>query len=139
MVNLLRCLIVDDEMPARQELLYILSGIEGVEVAGEASHGIEALELIKKLRPDIVFLDIQMPQMSGIDVARKLLHEDYKPIIIFVTAYDQFAIEAFEVNAIDYLLKPISEERLEKRLENIIFNEDKEKFDYNKLDRKSVV
>ncbi len=133
MVNLLRCLIVDDEMPARQELLYILSGIEGVEVAGEASHGIEALELIKKLRPDIVFLDIQMPQMSGIDVARKLLHEDYKPIIIFVTAYDQFAIEAFEVNAIDYLLKPISEERLEKRLENIIFNEDKEKFDYNKL------
>lgn len=135
MVNLLRCLIVDDEKPARQELLYILSNIEGVEVVGEASHGIEALELIKKLRPDIVFLDIQMPQMSGIDVARKLLEEEYRPMIIFVTAYDQFAVEAFEVNAIDYLLKPISEERLERRLENIILKDHEEKFDYNKLNK----
>ncbi|WP_353096443.1 LytTR family DNA-binding domain-containing protein [Tissierella praeacuta] len=132
---MLRCLIVDDEKPARQELLYILSNIEGVEVVGEASHGIEALELIKKLRPDIVFLDIQMPQMSGIDVARKLLEEEYRPMVIFVTAYDQFAVEAFEVNAIDYLLKPISEERLERRLEDIILKDDKEKFDYNKLDK----
>lgn len=114
-----RCLIVDDEMPARQELLFILKGMEKIEVVGEASHGIEALELIKKLKPDIVFLDIQMPQMSGIDVARKLLGEEHKPSIIFVTAYDKFAIEAFEVNAIDYLLKPISEERLKERLERI--------------------
>lgn len=136
MVNLHRCLIVDDEMPARQELLYILSGIDGVEVVGQASNGIEALELINKLRPDIVFLDIQMPQISGIDVARRLLGEEYKPLIIFITAYDQFAVEAFEVNAIDYLLKPISEERLQKSLEKITSNrEDNEKIDYNILNK----
>ena len=120
-----RCLIVDDEMPARQELLYVLSNVKDVEVIGEAAHGMEALDLIEKLRPDIVFLDIQMPKMSGIDVARKLLDKEYQPIIIFVTAYDKFAVEAFEVNAIDYLLKPISEERLKDRLERI--NEIKQK------------
>jgi len=125
-----RCLIVDDEMPARKELLYLLNSIESVKVVGEASNGIEALELIKKLKPDIVFLDIQMPQISGIDVARNLLIEDHKPNIIFVTAYDNFAIEAFEVNAIDYLLKPISEERLKDRLGRI--NEVREQDDLNK-------
>ena len=102
-----RCLIVDDEMPAREELKYILNSTKDVEVIGEASHGMEALELIDKLRPDIVFLDIQMPQMSGIDVARKLLHKEHRPMIVFVTAYNKFAVEAFEVNAIDYLLKYI--------------------------------
>ncbi|WP_406243233.1 LytR/AlgR family response regulator transcription factor [Tissierella carlieri] len=136
MVNLQRCLIVDDEMPARQELLYILSSIEGMEVVGEASNGIEALELIKMLRPDIVFLDIQMPQISGIDVARRLSEEGYNPVIIFVTAYDQFAVEAFEVNAIDYLLKPISEERLQKTLEKITSTRNNsEEIDYNNLSR----
>lgn len=136
MVNLQRCLIVDDEMPARQELLYILSSIEDVKVIGEASNGIEALELIKTLKPDIVFLDIQMPQVSGMDVARRLLEEEHKPIIIFVTAYDEFAVEAFEVNAIDYLLKPISEERLQKTLEKITHSNVKdEKFDYSVLNR----
>ena len=119
MLDLQRCLIVDDEIPARQELLYILNNIEGVEVVGQASHGMEALELNRKLKPDIMFLDIQMPEMSGMDVARILLGEEHKPMVIFVTAYDQFAIEAFEVNAIDYLLKPISEERLKIRLKNI--------------------
>ena len=119
MRDLQRCLIVDDEIPARQELLYILNNIEVVEVVGQASHGMEALELNRKLKPDIMFLDIQMPEMSGMDVARILLGEEHKPMVIFVTAYDQFAIEAFEVNAIDYLLKPISEERLKIRLKNI--------------------
>ncbi len=136
MICLQRCLIVDDEMPARQELLYILSGIDGIEVVGEASHGLEALELINRLKPDIVFLDIQMPGMSGIDVARKLLEEEYRPIIIFITAYDQFAVQAFEVNAIDYLLKPISEERLEKRLEKVVASRKRsEDFDYNTLSK----
>lgn len=136
MVNLQRCLIVDDEKPARQELLYILNSIEGVEVVGKASHGIEALELNKKLKPDIIFLDIQMPQMSGMDVARALLTEDHKPMVIFVTAYNQFAIEAFEVNAIDYLLKPICEERLKNRLEKIaVIKQNDEDVNYNNLSR----
>lgn len=131
-----RCLIVDDETPAREELLYILSDIEGVKVVGQASNGIEALELIRTLNPDIIFLDIQMPQMSGMDVARELLNESLRPKIIFVTAYDQFAIEAFEVNAIDYLLKPISEERLRKRVQQIIsVKENEEVIDYNKLSK----
>lgn len=131
-----RCLIVDDETPAREELSYILSDIEGVGVVGQASNGIEALELIRTLSPDIIFLDIQMPQMSGMDVARELLSEINRPKIIFVTAYDQFAIEAFEVNAIDYLLKPISEERLRKRVQEIIeIEENEEVIDYNKLSR----
>ncbi len=131
---MLRCLIVDDETPAREELLFILRGVKDVEVVGEASHGAEALELIESLSPDLVFLDIQMPQMSGIDVARRLLNKEYKPMIIFVTAYDQFALEAFEVNAIDYLLKPISEERLEKRLKKIkVMKQDREFIDYSKL------
>lgn len=130
-----RCLIVDDEMPARQELIYILRGIEGVEVIGEASHGMEALRLIEELKPHIVFLDIQMPQMSGIEVARRLLYKNENtPIVIFVTAYDQFALEAFEVNAIDYLLKPIREERLEKSLKKIISTE-REKPSKDKLDK----
>ena len=133
-----RCLIVDDEMPARQELLYILNTIEFVEVVGEASHGIEALELIQKFKPDIVFLDIQMPQVSGIDVARKLLNEDYKPKIIFVTAYDKFAIEAFEVNAIDYLLKPISEKRLKDRLDKIDERSEKQE-DINKTQLSELI
>lgn len=131
-----RCLIVDDETPAREELSYILSDIEGIEVVGQASNGIEALELVRALSPDILFLDIQMPQMSGMDVARELLNEINRPKIIFVTAYDQFAIEAFEVNAIDYLLKPISEERLRKRVQQIIeVRENEEVIDYNKLSR----
>lgn len=134
MVNLQRCLIVDDEMPARQELLYILNSIKGVEVVGEAVHGLEALELNKKLKPDIMFLDIQMPEMSGMDVARILLEEEYKPIVIFVTAYNQFAIEAFEVNAVDYLLKPVSEDRLEDRLKKInLMNKSDESINYHKL------
>lgn len=114
-----RCLIVDDERPAREELLYILENIENVQVVGEACHGKEALELNRKLSPDIIFLDIQMPGMSGIDVARRLLDENNPPIVIFVTAYDQFALEAFDVCAIDYLLKPISEDRIRRQIDRI--------------------
>jgi two-component system LytT family response regulator/two-component system response regulator LytT len=118
---MIRCLVVDDELPAREELKYILSKSNKVTVVGEATHGLEALELYKKLMPDLVFLDIQMPQLNGIDVARIITKEDnhHIPKIIFVTAYDRFAIEAFEVNAIDYILKPISEERLISRIERI--------------------
>lgn len=129
-----RCLIVDDEMPARKELLYILSEIDGVEVVAEASHGKKALELNRAFKPDIMFLDIQMPQMSGIDVAKELMKEEDIPIVIFVTAYDQFALEAFDVNAVDYLLKPISEEKLKRRLEDIKKKDKRNSIvDYNKI------
>lgn len=131
---MLKSLIVDDEMPAREELKYILSKMENIEVVGEATHGMEALELINKFKPDIVFLDIEMPKISGIDVARKLLEKNHRPKIIFVTAYDKFAVDAFEVNAIDYLLKPISEERLKKTLRKInSIKERDEVADYGKI------
>ncbi len=129
-----RCLIVDDEKPAREELLHILNEIKGVEVVAEASNGIEALELNKKLKPDIIFLDIQMPEISGLDVASKLMEEETAPIIIFVTAYDEFAIDAFEVNATDYLLKPISEDRLKSRLDKIIEKSNRDlELNYNQI------
>ncbi len=130
---MLRCLVVDDEMPAREELKYILSGIENIKIVGEASHGIEALELINQLNPDLVFLDIEMPKMSGIDVVRRLLDKEYKPKIIFVTAYDKFAVDAFEVNAIDYLLKPIKEDRLQKALKRVTSSGPDRVEDHNKL------
>lgn len=119
---MIRCIIVDDEIPARQELNYILSKCKDIEVIGEASNGVEALLLNEKLNPDLIFLDIKMPQMSGIELARILLEEERPPMIIFVTAYDRFALQAFEVNAVDYLLKPIDEKNLRKRLENKILS-----------------
>lgn len=117
---MIRCIIVDDEMPARVELKYLLHGFDNVEIVGEASHGQQAIELNNQLKPDLIFLDIAMPQMSGIDVAQTIIKEQQNiPLIIFVTAFEQFAVDAFEVNAIDYLLKPISKERLIKALNRI--------------------
>lgn len=110
------CLIVDDEMPAREELKYLLKSFEDINIIGEASHGLEAIELNNTLNPDLIFLDIQMPQINGIDVAKKIYKDNWLPLIIFTTAYDDFAIKAFETNAVDYLLKPISLDRLEKAI-----------------------
>ena len=115
MTDLLRTLIVDDESLARRGLKLRLAQIEGVEVVAEASNGREALQLIVELQPDLVFLDIQMPGMSGFDVVAKL-QQDQMPMVIFVTAFDQYAIEAFKVQAIDYLLKPIDDELLVKAI-----------------------
>lgn len=111
----LQALIVDDEALARRGLRHRLQSIEGVDVAGEARNGREAVEQIRALSPDLVFLDIQMPGMNGFDVIRELRSEPL-PAILFVTAYDEFAIDAFEVNAVDYLLKPIDDERLDRAL-----------------------
>lgn len=109
----LRTVLVDDEQLARDELGYLLGEIGGIEVIGQAGNGIEAVTTIDRLRPDIVFLDVQMPGLTGFEVARRLLEERSPAQIIFVTAYDQHAIEAFEVNAVDYLLKPVEQARLE--------------------------
>jgi DNA-binding LytR/AlgR family response regulator len=107
----IRTLIVDDEAPARERLKRYLANLEGVEVIGEARDGVQAVEMIEARSPELVLLDIQMPGLDGFGVTEAL--ED-PPLIIFVTAYDQYAIRAFEVHALDYLLKPFSRERLAK-------------------------
>ncbi|HEY7790750.1 MAG TPA: LytTR family DNA-binding domain-containing protein [Vicinamibacterales bacterium] len=109
----LQAVVVDDEQLARDELCYLLGQAGGVEIAGQAGSGPEALSVINRVEPDIVFLDVQMPGLSGFEVARRLLEDETETHIIFVTAFDQYAIEAFEVNAVDYLLKPVDPARLE--------------------------
>jgi len=111
-----RALIVDDERLARQELKSMLSGYEKIEIAGEAEDVPGAVKAIQKLEPDIIFLDIQMPGKSGFDL---LEETSYSGSIIFVTAFDEYAIRAFEVNALDYLLKPINPERLQTAIERL--------------------
>ena len=108
----LRIIVVDDEQLAREELCFLLGQLEGIEVAGQAGNGIEALRVVEETSPDLVMLDVQMPGLTGFEVARRLVRGGVETQFIFVTAYDQHAIEAFEVNAVDYLLKPVEAGRL---------------------------
>jgi two-component system, LytTR family, response regulator len=110
----LRALVVDDEQLARNELCFLLEHMEGVEVVGQAGNGLEALASIERLAPDVVFLDVQMPGLTGFEVARRMLDQESPSHVVFVTAFDQYAIDAFEVNAVDYLLKPVDAARLEQ-------------------------
>jgi len=112
----MRALIVDDERLARAELARLLAAHPDIEIAGESRNGEEALEQIARLDPDLVFLDIQMPGMTGFDLLERL--EDV-PQVIFTTAYNQYALRAFEVNALDYLLKPIAPARLAQALSRV--------------------
>ncbi len=105
----MRALIVDDERLARKELIKLLEDHPSVEVIGEAANAEEANQLVNELNPDVLFLDIQMPGKTGFELLEML---DYVPLVVFTTAYDEFAIKAFEVNALDYLMKPIQAERL---------------------------
>lgn len=118
MSNRIRALIVDDEALSRRGLMIRLQGVADFEVVGEASNGRAALQAIRDHRPDLVFLDIEMPGLSGFDVLRQLPTESM-PMIVFVTAFDRYAIQAFEARAVDYLLKPVDEERLADALEHI--------------------
>src|SRR5438046_3743194 len=113
----LRAVLVDDEQLARDELGYLLGQVGGVDVIGQAGNGVEALTTIDRLQPDVVFLDVQMPGLTGFEVARRMVDTQVPSHIIFVTAFDQHAIEAFEVNAVDYLLKPVDPARLEVAVE----------------------
>jgi len=113
----MRVLIVDDERPARDKLRRLLAQEADILSISEARDGIEALELIAAETPDVVFLDIQMPEVSGIELAASL--PTPAPLIVFVTAYDQYAIRAFDTNAIDYLLKPYDQTRLVRALERV--------------------
>lgn len=111
-------LIVDDEELAREELKYLLDDVDEVELLGEGKNGVEAVDLIRTHQPDIVFLDVQMPGLDGFAVLKKLLERgDHLPQIIFATAFDQYAVRAFDVNAIDYLLKPFDKDRVLQAVE----------------------
>ena len=112
-----RALIVDDEPLARKRLRELLLDVKGVEVIGEAVDGTSAVEAIDRLEPDLVFLDVEMPAGSGLDVLDRIRHE---PAIIFTTAYDKYAVSAFELQAVDYLLKPFGRARLLRALERVL-------------------
>ncbi|GAV21732.1 LytR/AlgR family response regulator transcription factor [Carboxydothermus pertinax] len=116
---MITAVVVDDEPLARQELKYLLEETERVEVIGEADSGEELFEVLKYRQPDVVFLDIEMYGLNGLDIALELLKEKDPPLIVFATAYDQYAVKAFELNALDYLLKPFSAERVKLTLEKI--------------------
>ena len=116
---ILRALIVDDEYPAREELRYHLKEYDNIKIVGEAGRASEALELIDALHYDVVFLDVNMPSESGIDLGKKLLNKINPPCIIFITAYEEYAIEAIDVNAVGYVLKPIDEDKLKRAIEKV--------------------
>jgi two-component system response regulator LytT len=117
---LLTALIIDDEPLARQELLYLLQSIDGVEVLAQGTNGIEAVELVRAHKPDVLFLDVQMPGLDGFAVLKKLLDKKTSiPQLVFATAFDQYAVRAFEVNAVDYLLKPFDRKRVAKTIEKV--------------------
>jgi len=115
-IDKLRLVIADDERPARSFLSAMLRAFKDVEVLGEASNGMEAVQMIEKLRPDLALLDLQMPEVDGLGVVR-LLRKNRTPLVAFVTAYDEYAVRAFELNAVDYLLKPVESGRLRQALD----------------------
>jgi two-component system LytT family response regulator len=117
---ILRALIVDDEYPAREELRYHLKEYDNIKIVGEAGRASEAMELIDALQYDVVFLDVNMPCESGIDLGNKLLGKENPPCIIYITAYDEYAIEAINVNAVGYVLKPIDEDKLKRAIEKVM-------------------
>jgi two-component system response regulator LytT len=114
-----RVMVVDDEQLAREELCFLLGEAGSVEIVGQATDGVEALRMAGELRPDVVFLDVQMPGLTGFEVARRLIEADVPVQLVFVTAFDQYAIDAFTVNAVDYVLKPVDADRLEQTLERV--------------------
>jgi two-component system LytT family response regulator/two-component system response regulator LytT len=129
-------LIVDDEQPARDELGFLLKAFSDVEVVGQGKNGVEAVSLIRELNPQVTFLDVQMPGLDGFGVIKKLLEKKIRlPYFVFATAYDNYAVQAFEVNALDYLLKPIAKPRLEKAIAKLRRMIETAESTYDKLDR----
>ncbi len=118
-IEKLRTVVVDDERLAREELCFLLGQIPGIDVVAEAGDGAAALDVIAEHTPDLVMLDVQMPGLTGFEVARRLLRVGTDSHLVFVTAYDRHAIEAFDVNAVDYLLKPVEAERLAMAVERV--------------------
>ncbi len=110
-------IIVDDEKPAREELAYLLKGFPEINVIGQGRNGVDAVNLIKEHSPDLVFLDVQMPGLDGFGVLKKLVERKMKvPHVVFATAFDHYAVQAFDVNAVDYVLKPFDKARISKAI-----------------------
>ena len=110
--------IVDDEQPARDELVFLLKGFPDIELVGQGKNGLEALSLIRELGPQLVFLDVQMPGLDGFGVLKKLVERKMRvPHVVFATAYDHYAVQAFDVNAVDYVLKPFDKARISKAIQ----------------------
>ncbi|NLJ87386.1 MAG: response regulator transcription factor [Epulopiscium sp.] len=125
----MRIILVDDEKPALEELTYIINKYSFIELIGTYNNPTIALERILKEKPDVVFLDVEMPEINGFTIAREIIRAEMDTIIVFVTAFDEYAIKAFEVNAVDYILKPFHEERIDltiKRIKNISKQHNKE-------------
>jgi two-component system LytT family response regulator/two-component system response regulator LytT len=115
----IRTVFADDEKLAREEIGFLLQSVADVEVVGEAVNGIEAFELIEKAHPDLALLDIEMPGLDGFQLVREMQALEHPPRVVFVTAYDRYALQAFEVSATDYVLKPVSRERLEQAIDKV--------------------
>jgi len=112
----MKAIIVDDERLARKELTNLLSSYKDIEIIGECSNGFEAISLINENKPDVVFMDIEMPEKNGFEVIQEL---DKSPAIVFVTAYNDYALKAFEVSATDYLVKPVDPARLDETMSKL--------------------
>src|SRR5579871_718953 len=131
----LSAVIVDDEQLARDELTYLLKGVEDVDVVAQGKNGLEAIQLIREHNPDLVFLDVQMPGLDGFGVIKKLLDKKISlPKIVFATAFDQYAVKAFEVNAVDYLLKPFDKKRVAQSVQRARNQQEAEGLPTEKID-----
>ena len=119
MNNTIRTILVDDELPAQDELNYLLSAHADIDVVGTADNAARAVEVIAAKRPDLVFLDIQMPGRDGFAVLKDVMAMEHQPLVVFVTAFDEYAIRAFDENAVDYLLKPVDPKRLADSLDRV--------------------
>ncbi|WP_423800222.1 LytR/AlgR family response regulator transcription factor [Neobacillus sp. SAB-20_R2A] len=120
MEQLIRTLIVDDELYSRDELKHLLGNFPAIQIVGEAESGQETIMKAIQLQPDVVFLDVEMPKMNGMSTAKALMELKKAPLVVFATAYPQFAVEAFRFNAVDYLLKPYDEEQLQETVNRIL-------------------
>ncbi|MDA7836424.1 LytTR family DNA-binding domain-containing protein [Salibacteraceae bacterium] len=126
---MIRAIVIDDERLARQELKNLLQSFDNIQIVAESGKPEEALDLIERENPDLIFLDIQMPGMTGFELLDEL--EGKAPEVIFVTAYDEYALKAFEVNALDYLMKPVEESRLQESIDKIAKRIEKKKSEEN--------
>lgn len=115
----IKCIIIEDEIPALEEIKYLLKNYDEVSIIGEANDGEKGFDLVENLKPEVVFLDINIPIYNGIELAKNIKNFDNSIIIIFITAFQKYALKAFEINALDYILKPIDEKRFEMTMERL--------------------